>query len=261
MNATRDTRISARLDGKTVLITGAGAGMGREHALLLAARGARVAVQDIGAKLAVETADLVRAQGGRAIALVGDVAIVEDAGRCVREAIAWGGLIDVLVNNAGIHERLPFEDIDEAHFARMFDVHVKGTFFVTQAAVPGMKARKSGKIINISSTAAMTGTLGDVHYCGAKAAQLGLTKSWAKEFAPWNIHVNAIAPGPIATELAVRNRGWDGIRERAEKEIPLRRYGDPKDVSYAVAFLASAESDFITGQVVPIAGGIAIVGL
>jgi 3-oxoacyl-[acyl-carrier protein] reductase len=261
MNSSSATRSSARLDGKCVLITGAGAGMGREHALLLASRGAHIAVQDMSAAPAVETAEMVRAQGGRAIALAGDVAKVEDARRCVREAIAWGGLVDVLVNNAGIHERRPFEEISEEHFSRMFDVHVKGTFFTTQAAVAGMKAKKAGKIINISSTAAMTGTLGDVHYCGAKAAQLGLTKSWAKEFAPWNIHVNAIAPGPIATELAVRNRGWDGIRERAEKEIPLRRYGDPKDVSYAVAFLASSESDFITGQVVPIGGGIGIVGI
>jgi len=261
MDKTGAIRPSARLDGKCVLITGAGAGMGREHALLLASRGAHVAVQDIGAAPAVETAEMLRARGGRAIAIVGDVAKVDEAQRCVREAIAWGGLVDVVVNNAGIHERRPFEEIDEGHFGRMFDVHVKGTFFITQAAVPGMKARKAGKIINISSTAAMTGTLGDVHYCGAKAAQLGLTKSWAKEFAPWNIHVNAIAPGPIATELAVRNRGWDGIRERAEKEIPLRRYGDPKDVSYAVAFLASSESDFITGQVVPIGGGIGIVGI
>ena len=169
--------------------------------------------------------------------------------------------MDVLVNNAGIHERRDLEAMEEIHFNRMFDVHVKGSFFTTQALVPGMKARKAGKIINIASTAGMTATVGDAHYCAAKSALLGFTKSWAKELAPWKITVNAICPGPIATELAVRNRGWDGIRERAEKEIPLRRYGDPVDVAYAVAFLASAESDFITGQSVPIAGGLAIVGI
>ncbi|MFO0996576.1 MAG: SDR family NAD(P)-dependent oxidoreductase [Alphaproteobacteria bacterium] len=256
-----DERKSVRLDGKVALITGAGAGMGREHALLLAARGARIAVQDIDTDGARETVRRVTAAGGAAMAFASDVAKVGAIQQTVRDVESTWGRIDILINNAGIHERRPFEEIEEAHFQRMFDIHVKGAFFATQATVPGMKARKSGKIINISSTAGMTGTLGDVHYCGAKAALLGLTKAWAKELAPWNIHVNAICPGPIATEMAVRNRGWEGIRERAEKEIPLRRYGDPVDVSHAVGFLASSESDFITGQALPIAGGLAIVGI
>lgn len=254
-------RKSARLDGKVALVTGAGAGMGREHALLLAARGATIAVQDIDSAGAEETVRRVKVAGGEAAAFVSDVARIEAIMGSVRDVESRWGRIDILINNAGIHERRPFEEIEEAHFDRMFAIHVKGAFFATQAAVPGMKARKAGKIINISSTAGMTGTVGDVHYCGAKAALLGLTKAWAKELAPWNIHVNAICPGPIATEMAVRNRGWDGIRERAEKEIPLRRYGDPVDVSYAVGFLASSESDFVTGQAVPIAGGLAIVGI
>jgi 3-oxoacyl-[acyl-carrier protein] reductase len=254
-------RRSARLDGKVALITGAGAGMGREHALVLAARGARIVAQDLDAKAVMETVEMVRKDGGTAIGVKGDIASVADATRCVREGIAAYGGVDIVVNNAGIHERRPFLEMKPEHFRRMFDVHVKGAVFTTKAALEGMKARKGGKIINISSTAAMTPTLGDVHYCAAKTALLGLTKAWAKELAPWNIHVNAVAPGPIATELAVRNRGWEGIRERAEKEIPLKRYGDSRDVSWAVAFLASAESDFITGQVLPIAGGLGIVGL
>lgn len=261
MNATTDARASASLDGKVVYITGAGAGMGREDALLVAARGARVAVQDIDGKSAEETVARIVAAGGQAVAIVGDVAKPEDCKRMAKEAEAKWGRVDVLVNNAGIDERRDLEAMEEVHFDRMFDVHVKGSFFTTQALVPGMKALKAGKIINIASTAGMVATLGDAHYCAAKAALLGLTKAWAKELAPWNITANAICPGPIATELAVRNRGWEGIRERAEKEIPLRRYGDPVDVAYAVAFLASSESDFITGQSMPIAGGLAIVGI
>lgn len=260
MMRAKDDRPSARLDGKVVYITGAGAGMGREDALLVAARGARVAVQDIDGKSAEATAAKIVAGGGQAIAIVGDVARPDACRRMAQEAEAKWGRVDVLVNNAGIHERRDLEAMEEVHFDRMFDVHVKGSFFTTQAVVPGMKARKSGKIINIASTAGMVATVGDAHYCAAKAALLGLTKAWAKELAPWTITANAICPGPIATELAVRNRGWDGIRERAEKEIPLRRYGDPKDVAYAVAFLASSESDFITGQSMPIAGGLGIVG-
>ena len=261
MASAQDNRSSASLDGKVVYITGAGAGMGREDALLVGSRGARVAVQDIDGKTAEETAAKIVGAGGQAFAIVGDIAKPEDCKRMAGEAEAKWGRVDVLVNNAGIHEKRDLEAMEEAHFDRMFDVHVKGSFFTTQALVPGMKARKAGKIINIASTAGMTATVGDAHYCAAKSALLGFTKAWAKELAPWNINVNAICPGPIATELAVRNRGWDGIRERAEKEIPLRRYGDPIDVAYAVAFLASSESDFITGQSVPIAGGLAIVGI
>lgn len=262
MVAAIDNRTSASLDGKVVYITGAGAGMGREDALLVAARGAKVAVQDIDGKSAQETVAKIAAACGQAVAIVGDVSKPDECKRMAQEAEAKWGRVDVLVNNAGIHERRTLEDMEEIHFDRMFDVHVKGSFFTTQALVPGMKSRKAGKIINISSTAGMMATSeGDAHYCAAKAALLGLTKAWAKELAPWNITSNAICPGPIATELAVRNRGWDGIRERAEREIPLRRYGDPIEVAYAVAFLASSESDFITGQSMPIAGGLAIVGI
>lgn len=261
MASAQDNRTSASLDGKVVYITGAGAGMGREDALLVAARGALVAVQDIDGKSAEETVAKIAAAGGQAVSIVGDVAKPDECKRMAKEAEAKWGRVDVLVNNAGIHERRDLEAMEEIHFDRMFDVHVKGSFFTTQALVPGMKSRKAGKIINIASTAGMIATLGDAHYCAAKAALLGLTKAWAKELAPWNITANAICPGPIATELAVRNRGWEGIRERAEKEIPLRRYGDPVEVAYAVGFLASAESDFITGQSIPIAGGLAIVGI
>ena len=136
-----EQRKTARLDGKVALITGAGAGMGREHALLLAARGARIAVQDIDCASAEETARRVTSAGGEAEIFVSDVAVVDAIKRTVREAEAKWGRIDILVNNAGIHERRPLEEMEEPHFQRMFDVHVKGAFFATQAAVPGMKAR------------------------------------------------------------------------------------------------------------------------
>ena len=250
-----------RLDGAVVLVTGAGAGMGRAEAVLLASRGARVGVQDIDPKAAEDTAARVREAGGEALVLVGDIAKPADSRRNVEALERHWGRLDVLVNNAGIHERRGFEEVDEAAYDRMFGINVKGLFFCTQAAIAGMKARGGGKIINIASGAAMVGQAFSPHYSGSKAAVLGFTKSWAKEFAPFKITVNAVAPGPIMTEMVIRARGIEGARERARTEIPLRRYGEPEEVAYLVGFLASAQSDFITGQVIPINGGTTIVGI
>jgi 3-oxoacyl-[acyl-carrier protein] reductase len=139
------------------------------------------------------------------------------------------------------------------------NVHVKGSFFATQAVVPGMKRRKEGAIVNISSIWGMTGYHHDSNYCAAKAALLGLTKAWAKELAPWNIRVNAVAPGCVLTEMTI-HKGKKYIDDRA-KLIPLGRWAEPVEMSQAVVFLASPEASFVTGQCISPNGGDTIVGI
>jgi 3-oxoacyl-[acyl-carrier protein] reductase len=251
----------ASFDGKVALVTGSGRGMGRSHVVLLARNGARVVVHDIDSDWAEETARLVRGEGGEAIVACADVAQPEAMLRVVRQAEYAFGRIDILINNAGISaERCGIEGVDEVLFDRMFGIHVKGTVFTTQAVVPGMKARRSGKIVNISSIWGMTGHRFGATYCAAKAAILGLTKAWAKELAPWNICVNSVAPGAVKTPMQVEVDGLEEVLRQA-RQIPLGRYAEPEEMSYAVLFLASNESDFITGQVVSPNGGDTIVGI
>jgi 3-oxoacyl-[acyl-carrier protein] reductase len=253
--------MSTSLAGRTALVTGAGAGMGRSHSALLAERGANVIVNDVNRAAAEETAAMVRAKGRKAHVIVRDVSQAGPLQEDIAAAAAALGTIDILVNNAGVGgQGLPIEKVTEAIFDRMYGVHVKGAFFATQAVVPGMKAQRYGKIINISSVFAMGGSGFASHYASAKSALSGLVKSWARELAPFNIMVNAIAPGLLETDLTRNSLGMDRIRA-ISKEVPFGRLADPMEISYAVAWLASPEADFMTGQVVSPNGGQAIVGI
>lgn len=247
--------------GRVAAITGAGAGMGRAHALLLAERGAAIVVQDIVADAAQATAEQVRAAGGTAHVAVCDVADRAAIMHALQAAERALGSIDVLVNNAGIGGEPTLEETTEADFDRTFAVHVKGSFFATQAVVPGMKQRRRGKIVNISSIWGMVGHHYASPYCGAKAALLGLTKAWARELAPWNIHVNAVAPGGVLTEMVLSQPDIEKRMAGKVARVPLGRYAESREISYAVAFLASSAADFITGQVLSPNGGEVIVGI
>ncbi len=248
------------LEGRIALVTGAGGGMGRSHAHLLAGRGADVIVHDTIDGIA-ETAAAVRAEGRRAHELKLDIRDVAALKSGIAEAEASFGPVDILVNNAGVGgRRLELEDIDPETFDRMFEVHVRGTFFATQAVVPGMAARRYGRIVNISSIYAMGGSARASHYASAKAAISGLTKCWARELAPHRITVNAVAPGFVVTGMTRGSNSDEQIAER-EKGMPLGRFTRPEDISYAVAWLASDEAEMVTGQVVSPNSGETIVGI
>ena len=243
------------LEGRVALITGSGGGMGRSHAVLMAERGADIIVHDIKEDGANETAEMVRSFGRTASELIADSRDIPTFTAKIAEAEAAHGKIDILINNAGVSgNKLPVEGVDEAAFDLMFDVQVKGAFFATQAVLPGMKARKFGRIIMISSIYAMGGSFFASHYSGAKAALSGFTKAWAREFAAWKITVNAVAPGYIGTEMVL------AVPEKILNEviipaIPAGRLGKVEEIARCVTFLASDDAGFITGSTLTANGG------
>ena len=246
------------LQGKVALVTGAGHGMGRNHVMMLASRGATVIALDLDREAVAKTA---KAIGGECLAVAADVTDIPTLQAAIAEAAMKVGPIDILVNNAGIGgQGLAIEDIDETTFDAMVAVNMKGSFFATQAVVPAMKERRYGKVINISSNFAMGGAAFASHYAACKSALSGFVKSWARELAPWNIAVNAVAPGIIETEMTLNSIGKERIDGMAT-EIPMGRIGTLDDISWAVAWLASKETDFLTGQVLSPNGGATIVGI
>ena len=249
------------LEGRIALITGGGGGMGGRHATMMAERGADIIVLDLDQKAADETAAGVVSAGPRSLAIAVDATDIPSLQSAIYKAASDFGPVDILVNNAGIGgQGLSIEDIDEIAFDAMVAVNMKGSFFAVQAVVPGMKERRYGKIINISSNFAMGGAAFASHYAACKSALSGFVKSWARELAPWNIAVNAVAPGIIETGMTVNSIGRERIQGLVS-EIPMGRIGTLDDISWAVSWLASAEADYMTGQVIAPNGGATIVGI
>ncbi|MEM3048249.1 MAG: 3-oxoacyl-ACP reductase family protein [Candidatus Bathyarchaeia archaeon] len=244
-----------RLQGKVALITGAGRGIGRAIALLFAQEGAKVAINySKSEKEALSLVEEIRRLGGVAMTVKADVSKPDEVKNMVQKVLQEYGKIDILVNNAGIVISKPFLETTEEIWDRTIDINLKGTYLCSKEVAPLMLGQGKGKIINIASVSglAQRSALGNVPYAASKAGVIGLTRSLAVNLGPY-VNVNAICPGVIETDMTA-SLPAEYTRMRVE-ETPLKRTGKPEEVAMAALFLASEDSDFITGEVITVAGG------
>ena len=243
-----------QLAGRTAFVTGGGQGIGEAIARAFAAEGAHVCVADI---------DLARAQalaerlGDSAVAVECDVAKRESVDRAVAAATARVGPIDILVNNAGIIRPAMLHKMTDVQWQAVLDVHLAGTFHCLQAVAPSMMERRYGRVINVTSTAGVQGTIGQINYSAAKAGIVGITMSAARELAPYGVTVNAIAPG-AATPMTETIRTDPRFREKYLARIPLGRWADAAEIAPVFVFFASDAASYVTGQILAADGGMTI---
>jgi 3-oxoacyl-[acyl-carrier protein] reductase len=248
-----------RLNERVALVTGAGRGIGAAEAIKMAEEGALVAVLDIADERCEETVHRIHSKGGTAIAIECDVSRVDQVKRAVSHVVEHFGRLDILVNNAGvIRDNLLFRMSDE-DWQMVIDIHLTGSFLCSREAQKYMVPQRYGKIVMTSSISAL-GNRGQVNYAAAKAGLMGMARTLAIELGPYNINVNAVAPGWIETDMLAQTAERMGstldlMREQFSKEIPLRRMGLPQDVANVVAFLVSDEAAYISGETIFVAGG------
>lgn len=242
------------LEGKVAIVTGGTRGIGRAIVLDLAANGADVAFNyHKSAELAEELAKTVRSMGRRALAVQADVSSFEDAQAMVQKVLDEFGRLDILVNNAGMNWDGVIWKMTEEQWDRIIGVDLKGTFNYTRAVAPIFREQRYGKIVNITSINGLRGKFGQTNYSAAKAGVIGFTKACARELGPYNVNVNAVAPGLIETEMV--QAAPEKVREMALAEIVLGRLGQPEDVAHLVTFLCTEKARHITGEVIKVDGG------
>ncbi|WP_234730036.1 2-hydroxycyclohexanecarboxyl-CoA dehydrogenase [Acidocella facilis] len=252
------------LAGKTVIVTGGGGGIGGATCRLLGARGAKVSVFDMNFEAAAQVATDIAHQGGTAVAFECDITNRAAVDAAVASAEAQLGPADVLVNNAGWDVFKPFVQTIPAEWEKLISINLTGALHMHHAVLPGMAARKSGRIINIASDAARVGSSGEAVYAACKGGLVALSKTLAREHARQGITVNVICPGPTDTALlagvAEGAANPEKLIEAFTRAIPLGRLGQPDDLARAIAFFASDDAAFITGQVLSVSGGLTMNG-
>ncbi|HZQ98513.1 MAG TPA: 3-oxoacyl-[acyl-carrier-protein] reductase [Chloroflexota bacterium] len=249
--------MSRSLQGRAALVTGGGRGIGRAIALRLGELGASVAVnyrQDAAA--ANEVVEHIKAAGGQAVAIQGDVADVAAPEALVKATTEAFGKIDILVNNAGIIRDGLLVRMSDEDWEAVLQTNLRGAFLCTRAALRPMLRQRWGRIVNITSVSGIMGNAGQANYAAAKAGLIGLTKATAREAAGRNVTVNAVAPGFVTTELTVGLP--DKVKEAILNQIPVGRFGEPDDVAAAVAYLVSDAAAYVTGHVLAVDGGLAM---
>jgi 3-oxoacyl-[acyl-carrier protein] reductase len=245
----------AKLTGKVAVVSGASKGIGAAIAERLASEGAAVVVNySSSPEKANDVVSRIKAAGGKAKAVSADLSKPAEARKLIEAAVKEFGKLDILVNNAGVYEFHPLPDISEEHYNRIFDLNVKGLLFATQAAVKAM-GDSGGSIINISSMASLGAMPNGSVYSATKAAVDSFTRTLAAELGPKKILVNSVLPGPVETEGTQSMPGFDQFAAQSIPQTPLGRMGKPDDVASVVSFLASEDAGWITGQVIPVAGG------
>ena len=246
-----------QLKDRVAIVTGAGQGIGAAIARAFAREGAKVGVADINADAAQAVAEEIAAAGGTAQALACDVSQRSRVGAMVAEMQDRFGRVDILVNNAGIIRPAMLHKMTEDQWDAVMGVHLKGSFHCLQAVVPGMMQRQYGRVINVTSTAGLLGTIGQINYSAAKAGIVGLTLSAAKELARHNITVNAVAPG-AATPMTETIRTDERFKDKYLERIPMGRWAEPEEIAPVFVFFASDAAAYVTGQVLAADGGMTI---
>ena len=246
-----------RLEGRAAAVTGGGRGIGRAICLAYAKEGADVVVNYASKdQPAQEVVEMIKKIGRKAVAIKANVAVKTDAERIVQTAIDNFGKIDILVNNAGVSKPNMLYKMTEEQWNEVIDIHLKGPFLCIQAASKYMIEKKYGKIINMTSSAGLWGTKGQINYSSAKGGVIALTKSAARELAGYGITVNVVQPGYVSTEMMEKVRTDPKLKEIYIGRVLLGRFAEPEEVAQTFVFLASDESNYITGQLICVDGGL-----
>lgn len=242
-----------KLDNKNAIVTGSARGIGKAIAVKLAEEGANVVIVDVNYEAAVESSEEIKKMGRKSFAMKVDVTKYDEVEAMIEKTKTEFGSVDILVNNAGITKDNLILKMTPEDFDLVIDINLKGVFNGIKAVFPVMMKQKSGKIINIASVIGLMGNVGQANYAASKGGVISLTKTAAKELAQRGVCVNAVAPGYIQTPMT--DKLPDNVKEEILKLVPMRRMGQPEDVAKAVLFLASPDSDYITGQTITVDGG------